>query len=521
MNKYSFKSTAKWLPALMILLIGLIYLSFLPVNYDFDGTVFSQYLRYALVKNDLSVTHQPQHPLYTPLNYLLYNGLKKAVGYNVLEYFHLQLFSLCFGLLTLWVTHKIIKQVAGPDRRFLQIAGMALAAFAYGPWYYSVEAEVHMAGLFFVAAGMYLLFFKPDPDKLTRTVAASLCFALAAGFHLTNGLIAVAVLLVFILEKKSIGKIVRFFVFYAVFLLLELSIFAIASKINLLDFYKNQLQGNDILAGHKISYWTGLSIGGLWGSFKSVANGFLVSASPFLTTISFFLLVSGVAFILYTAIKSKNKDFYKLGAWMLPYFIFFTFWDHRNLEFKLNVVLPFIILFIASAAFFIRRIQNKTGVSLANTGILILILSIFLSNFYFYMKPAGNLENNRNYQAAAAIEKVTPPQAVIVIAGCGSDLSIHNKIYISYFAARKVFILDWMLGKGLSLDDIRARLEQEQAVGNPVYFFSDALLESEGSSLQQLLKNHHMEAADYARFLEKMNFKEKIPLIDDYYLSRM
>ncbi|MCX6579674.1 MAG: DUF2723 domain-containing protein [Candidatus Aminicenantes bacterium] len=521
MNKYSFKSTDKWLPSLMLLLIGLIYFSFLPVNYDFDGTVFSQYLRYALVKNDLSVTHQPQHPLYIPVNYLLYNGLKKAIGYNVLEYFHLQLFSLCFGLLTLWVAYKIIKQVAGPDRRFLQIVGMALAAFAYGPWYYSVEAEVHMAGLFFVAAGMYLLFFKPDPDKLTRTVGASLCFALAAGFHLTNGLIAVAVLLVFILEKKSIGKIVRFFVFYGVFLLLELSIFAIASKINLLDFYKNQLQGNDILAGHKISYWTGLSIGGLWGSLKSVANGFLVPASPTLTVFSLLLLGTGAAFIINACVKSKNKAYYKLGAWILPYFGFFTFWDHRNFEFKLNVVLPFIILFTASAAFFIRRMQNKTRVSLANTGILILILSIFLSNFYYYIKPAGNLENNRNYRAAAAIEKVTPPQAAIVIAGCGSDLSIHNKIYISYFAGRKVFILDWMLSKGLTLDDIRARLEQEQTMGTPVYFFSDALLEGEGPVLQQLLKNHHLEAADYYRFLEKINFKEKIPVIDDYYLNRM
>lgn len=521
MNKLSFKSMTKWLPSLMLLLIGLIYFSFLPVNYDFDGTVFSQYLRYSLVKNDLSVTHQPQHPLYIPVNYLLYNGLKKTIGYNVLEYFHLQLFSLCFGLLTLWITYKIIKQLTGPDQHFLQIAGMALAAFAYGPWYYSVEAEVHMAGLFFIAAGIYLLFFKPDPDNLTRTVGAAVCFALAAGFHLTNGLIVVAVLLAFIMEKKSIGKIVRFFVFYGVFLLLELSIFALASKINLLDFYKNQLQGNDILAGHKISYWTGLSIGGLWGSFKSAANGFLVPASPTLTVLSLLLLASGAAFIINAGVKSKNKDYYKLGAWILPYFVFFTLWDHRNFEFKLNVVLPFIILFTASAAFFIGRMQNKTRVSLANTGFLILTLSIFLINFYYYMKPANNLENNRNYRAAAAIEKVTPPQAVIVIAGCGSDLSIHNKIYISYFAGRKVFILDWMLGKGLSLDDIRARLEQEQAVGNPVYFFSDILQEGEGTALQQLFKNHHLEAADYKRFLEKMDFKEKIPVIDGYYLSKM
>ncbi|MDQ1350631.1 MAG: hypothetical protein QG657_933 [Acidobacteriota bacterium] len=520
MDKYGFKSTPQWLPGLIFLLIGLIYFAFLPVSYDFDGTVFSQYLRYALVKNDLSISHQPQHPLYIPVNYLLYSQLSKTIGYNVLEYFHLQLFSLCFGLLTLWVTYQIIKQITGPGQRFLQIAGMALAAFAYGPWYYSVEAEVHMAGLFFVAAGMYLLFFKPgDPDKLIRAVGAAVCFVMAAGFHLTNGLIAASVLLIFILEKKSIGKIVRFFALYGAFFLLTLSIFALASKINLPDFYKNQLQGNDILAGHKISYWTGLSINSVWGSLKSVANGILVPASPTLTILSFLLLASGAVLIIYAGLKSKNMCYYKLGAWMLPYFIFFTFWDHRNLEFKLNVVLPFIILFTASAAFFIGRMQKKIRVSLAGAGILILILSIFIINFNYYVKPANNLENNRNYQAAATIEKVTPPQAIIVIAGCGSDLSIHNKIYISYFAGRKVFILDWMLGKGLTLDDIRARLEQEQSKGIPVYFFSDAL--REGPALQQLLKNHHMEAVDYHRFLEKIDLKEKIPVIDDYYLGWM
>jgi hypothetical protein len=208
-----------------------------------------------------------------------------------------------------------------------------------------------------------------------------------------------------------------------------------------------------------------------------------------------------------------------LGAWLAPYFIFFTFWDHRNPEFKLNVVLPFIILFTVSIAFFIGRMKNKTWVSLVNSGILLLIASIFLVNFNYYIKPANNLENNRNYRAAAIIGNVTPPQAVIVIAGCGDDLSVYNKIYISYFAARKVFILDWMLGKGLTLDDIRVRLEQEQAAGTPVYFFSDTL--REGPATEQLLKNHRMEAADYKDFLEKLDFNEQIPVTDDYYLSRM
>lgn len=519
MNKLSFKSTGKWVPGFILLLIGLIYFSFLPVNYDFDGTVFSQYLRYALVKDDLAVSFQPQHPLYIPVNYLLYKGLEKTTGYNVLEYFHLQLFSLCFGLLTLWLTYKIIKQITGPDHYFLPIAGMALAAFAYGPWYYSVEAEVHMAGLFFVAAGMYLLFFKPGADQLPRTAGAAICFALAAGFHLTNGLIALAILIIFLLEKKPFLKIFRFFAFYGLFLLLELSLFALATRLNLLDFYKKELLGMDVQAGYKISYWTGLSTGSLWGSLKSVANGILVLASPTLTILSILLLVLGAAFIIYAGVKSKDKVYYKLGAWMLPYLIFFSFWDHRNLEFKLNVVFPFIILLTISAAFFKDRLPSKIRVSLANICFFMLILVIFLINFYFYMKPATRLENNRNYQAAAAVARVTPPQAAIVIAGCGDEFSIYNKIYISYFAVRKVFILDWMLGKGMTLDGIKSRLEQERAMGTPIYFFSDALME--GPALRQLLKNHHLEAAGYFQFLAKFDFKDKIPLIDNSYLSRM
>lgn len=517
MKKLSFKS--KWLPGVMLFLIGLIYFSFLPVNYDFDGTVFSQYLRYAVLKNDLAAANQPQHPLYIPVNYILYQGLQKTLGYNVLEYFHLQLFSLCFGLLAMWMIYKIIKQLTGPDQHFIHLAGMALVAFAYGPWYYSVEAEVHMAGLFFIAFGMYLLFFKPgDQDKLSRALGASGCFVLAAGFHLANVLIAAAVLLIFILQQKSFLKILRFFVFYGIFMLVELSFFFLVNKLNLLNFYKNELQGNDIQAGYNISYWTGVSFGALWESLKSVANCIFYPASSLLSFLSIIILLVGAALIIYGGIKSKNKTYFKLGSWLLPYFVFFTFWDHRNLEFKLNVFFPFMILLILSAAFFISRMSNKTWVYLANVGILILIFSVFLINFNFYMKPANRIENNRYYMVAEAVAKVTPPQAAIVIAGCGDSLSIHNKINISYFALRRVYILDWMLGKGMTLEDIYKRLEIEHGQGIPIYFFSDTL---QGKAASQLLENHHLEAKEYSQFLEKIDFKEKVPLIDGYYLSRM
>jgi hypothetical protein len=513
MSKQSIKFPGNLALILAIFCIGLIYFIYLPVNYDFDGTVFSQYLRNALISDDLVKTSQPQHPLYTPVNYLIYKGLNMAVGYNVLEYFHLQLFSLCFGLLTLWVSYKIVTKVT--DRPFFHFAGMALIASCYGIWYYSVEAEVHMAGLFFITLGVYLLLFKPGPsDTYYHILAASFCFAVAAGFHLANGLIVFSVLLIFIIERKSFVKILQFFSLYFLFLLVELMVFVLITKVNLWAHYKNVLEGRDLLAGYKISYWTGFSLETLWESIKSAAHGILIPASPLLAILSILLFFAAAALIIYAGAKSKDKKtYYKLGLWLLPYFIFFTFWDHRNIEFKLNVILPFMILFILSAAFI--QIQNKIKFFLFT----VIIAVVFFINVYFFVLPANDIQNNLHYQVAEAVGKKTPPRSIIVIGGCGTDLSMFNKIYISYFAYRRTFILDWMLGKGLSLEEVHARLKQERLKGTPVYFFSEIV--QEGKTVRQLLKNHHLEAVDYFKFIKKMDFKEKIPLINGYYLARI
>jgi len=98
---------------IILLGIGIIYLVYLPVSYDFDGTVFSHYLRYSLSKNDLNPVLQSHHLLYFPINYALYKFFYLIFGYQVLEYFHLQLFSLLFGLLSLMVIYRIFKNLVG------------------------------------------------------------------------------------------------------------------------------------------------------------------------------------------------------------------------------------------------------------------------------------------------------------------------------------------------------------------------------------------------------------------------
>jgi hypothetical protein len=47
------KFQGKYILLLVLFFIALLYFRYLPVSYDFDGTVFSQHLRHALVKSDI------------------------------------------------------------------------------------------------------------------------------------------------------------------------------------------------------------------------------------------------------------------------------------------------------------------------------------------------------------------------------------------------------------------------------------------------------------------------------------
>jgi hypothetical protein len=131
--------------------------------------------------------------------------------------------------------------------------------------------------------------------------------------------------------------------------------------------------------------------------------------------------------------------------------------------------------------------------------------------------PANDISRNPNYLAAKSVAEKTEPGSIIVIAGVGSDISLFNKIYLPYFAHRKAYILDWVLGRGTPLTGIHSQIMKERAKGTPILFFSEITYSSK--TLKKLLKNHNIKEEDFFDFLELMNFKEMIPLRDGYYLK--
>jgi hypothetical protein len=500
----SFKFRKKYIILLVLFFIALLYFRYLPVKYDFDGTVFSQHLRYALVKGELNLEKQAHHLVYLPCNYYLYKLLNGLLGYQVLEYFHLQLFSLVFGLLTLGVFYKILIHITG--KQFFSVMGVVLMAFSWGVWYYSVETEVHIPGLFFIISGIYLLYFKPENTK--NLVFSALLFAVAAGFHLTNGLIVFSVLLVFIYRKSPFMSMLKFIFFYSLFLAVPYFIFYLTTKYNILTFFKKVVfGGKDSYAGYEISYWIPISFESLFESLQMIGESILRASSPIFSVISMLLLVSVVTVIIVSSKKEKDRKlYYEMLFWMLPYLVFFSFWA-QCIEFKLNVLLPLLILFIYSLSRF-----HLTTFKLI---IFLLVIGVFIGNFYFAIQPANDPQNNVSYQLAEAIRNKTGEDSLVIIAGCGTDISNHSKIYVPYFARRNVFILDWMVGKGLSLEDIHQTL-REESKNKSLYFLSELTYLSKAVTC--LLQNHQLGSEEYLRFINQFEFKEKIPLRENYFL---
>jgi hypothetical protein len=158
---------------------------------------------------------------------------------------------------------------------------------------------------------------------------------------------------------------------------------------------------------------------------------------------------------------------------------------------------------------------SRFGPAIFKFIIILWVVGVFIGNFYFAMLPANDPGINVSYQLAEAIGNKTGENSLVIIAGCGTEISNYCKIYLPYFAHRNVFILDWTLGKGLSLEDIHRVLE-ERSKNRSVYFLSELIDLS--PAVTTLLQNHGLGPGEYLRFINRFEFKQKIPLKGNYFL---
>jgi hypothetical protein len=302
--------------------------------------------------------------------------------------------------------------------------------------------------------------------------------------------------------------------FYLAFVSIPYFIYLLLTRIDLFEHFRNILFGKNIFTGYRISRWETLSFDSVASSIKSAGKVILSSSSDYYVTLSTVFLMVMIVLIVVLLIKkpvSRRVGFLIL-FWILPYFVFFTLWETHNLEFKLNVTIPIFILFVY---FFAQMKQSNL-----KTWIMVfLVLFIGGINFFSRVLPASRFENNHIYQLAASIKQKTEPGSIIMIAGCGSNPSIYSKIYIPYFGHRNVYILDWMLGKGFSYQDLKDKIQQDKSDGNSVYIFSELL--KPGRALQKLAKNHDLDLTEFLDFIRDLGYEKKVPLTGDFYLLKI
>ena len=500
------------LPLLLFFLIILyIYLVFLPVTYNYDGTVFSHYLRYALLENDLQSVLQLHHLLYFPLSYATYKTANSLFAYQPLEYYHLQLLSLLFAILSLIFIYKILKTLKIPP--FYHYCGIFIIAFSYLFWIQAVEAEVHMAGLFFIISGIYFLWFKED--SLKNLTISALLLSLSTGFHLINGLIAISVLAAFVVRKVNFKRIFQFYLLFSLFFFLPYLLLKVTSQIPLLATARDILMGKGKLTGYSytgtsLSRWKGLSVKNLAHNATAVKNSILCPETGILGFILLLVMLM-IPVIVWKRLKNHPLPLLCL-VWALPFFIFFNFWQPGNSEFKLNVVVPILLAFTFS-------MQTCPWQKWLRPVLAGLILIIGTANLFLAISPQNRLANNKNYQLALAINKETESNSTIIIAGSGNKSYLYGKIYLPYFALRKTIVLDWRLGKKFTFTDLAKEINRLIDSGERVYLLSE--IASLTPTLRSLLNFHKISVGDYKDFLTRLNVGNRISLPDSYSLMEI
>jgi len=490
----------------LFMAIPLLYFIFLPVSYSFDGTVFSQMLRYGLMKHKWLDIGQVHHLLYFPLTYWLYRALHALFGYRVLEFFHLQLISMFFSVATLFLLERMLKKL-GVDM-LLRLAGVAMVAFSYAFWFFSVDAEVHIPGLFFTMAGIYLLLCRKT-SALSLAGAAG-CFAAAAGLHLTNMLVFIPVLLFLLAQRSSWRRLAQFGAAYASFLLFLYGVYFLLSGTPLLKVFQNTLFGVDRYSGYHVAFSRPISYATVLTSLLTVKKALIAGRGM----LSWAIPVT-VAILLLLGLRSREEGARAAARrlflfWPLSYFLFFSWWDPGNMEFKIHVIVPLLIV----TSMMLTRLKPFAGRALG----LLLAGALLTINLVSGIAPLAEIANNGDYQVAMAIRRATPDNAQVLITGRFEGYG-YGKIYIPYFANREVLILDWLLGKKHALPDILAELSRRAAAGQPLYTLEEVAVP--GKILSDLLAFHQVAEKDRALFTTAVRYRPVAELPDGRRLFRM
>lgn len=338
------------------------------------------------------------------LNYLYFVTLSFSFSLFGLGIFQARIFSVVCGLLLLFVVYLFIGRLYSK-----KIAQLAIVLLAFNPLFLLsarlVRPEMLMTLFGFIAFGLVVLGLRRERDQRWMLFIGGIFATLAAIVHINGIVLSLALLVLFLMQKKSKGGVSYF--------LLGTSLAALPYIIFILAHFDVFLSQNLAISGYRIPTFPESMIINLINEPSRWMFGVTTKVSIFLGVISFFLLLPNI------------KKLQEIYIFLIVIILYFTFIEHNKYYGYLLIILPFLCIL---SSILLVTLMRKIKPAVVFFLILLLIISlgvvefkimrdhaanydaycsqikeyldekevIFADNLFFYCFPEGNLKSITN-----------------------------------------------------------------------------------------------------------------------------
>jgi hypothetical protein len=454
------------------LVLSVIYLLTLAGNHT-EAEDALRYL-YDIRSGDASAISHPYHLAFGWYGWLAYQ-LSLAFGYSggpLLPVQVLGAFTGALGIATLWV----LLRTAAPGR-VAAVAGCGLLAFSYGYWWYSVEVEVYILSTVLLICSLLLAYHAAINPSWKSFALLGATHGLAVLAHNTNVLFTTVVVAALLFASRSLPLrgVMRCALAYAgagisvVVLAYMLAIAASGLKTpeGVYEWLTHAAQSDrhgtwEASSAPKAVIGSGRALVGghfafsldpvreaVVGEFsgKSLREElFLVRDYPEALVLLLFVLLAVLALALLQPVLGWLRRPTLDGraillatlciAWLVPYAVFFTWWEPHNIEFWIAPWVPLAILF---ALVFSRREYGSHRRLPPN---LVVIIAVLLSiNLLGSVWPQHSPEDDYWRMRTSWYERNTSAPDLVVTAGAQSSR------YLRYFGSSRVIDIETVFPK--------------------------------------------------------------------------
>ncbi len=462
----------KYTPWVLALIFGAIYLLTPTVLYYWDGIVFATLCEEGTV-------HGLIHP-----HHLIYN-LSLDIVYEII---HMHVPSLralpfliwvssIFGALTIYFSHLIFRTIF--KREGLAVATTSFMGFSYTFWHFSTDSNAYIISAFFPVFVAYLLISMNDAEK-PRFRMVWACLGFSVGMLLHQVVVFFYPIYTFwVLAFRFKDNRLRFPAAARMALLLLPAIITVSAYF-LIGRVFFQFQSLDeywqwaTAYGHQQRWWFGSENSGFpafakaigishlklmfypdyirFGLFRFDNLSFEDTAKKILALISlltvFLVFIRGFVYVI-GAIGRRRFYAALLLLWIIPYFVFFTFFTPQFEFYRLYYLLPVMVIFALGLKGFFEKpsyeyldlpIQPNT----LSGWVFVLLLIFAVYNGGVGIHPQMFEANNPWLMDAKAFAAKTPRDAVMVVPWSDEKMEEYSRVanLAAYFGTQGVLFAE-------------------------------------------------------------------------------